>query len=158
MGIHAAELRHKARNATREDPIKSGISARYEQDFSREAFWWAIDVGDRGGNAVLRDVIRLCGWHIKAVDLLGSRDEWRQDETLRERVSKLVFADAVPQPCAYVATFMIQTPNGGEIQKCAILGRNPVILAQLSNEYESVAQAAREYELLQIRGPRCRLL
>jgi len=66
---------------------------------------------------------------------------------LRERVSTLVFADGISQPCTDGATSVMEITDSVEIHKRAILSSNPVILAELLDEQQRITQAAREYEL-----------
>src|ERR1700690_2883619 len=84
---------------------------------------------------------------MKAVDFLRGFDERRQDEGLRERVSTLVFADAISQPRSHGTTSMMEFTDSGEIQKRAIFSSNPVLFAELPDEHERITQATRENEL-----------
>src|SRR5208283_2939735 len=145
--IGAPILGHESADVARKDPVEAGISAWNEENPSSETLRRVPDRGHSRRHAFPRNKVWLARRDVKCEHVAGRRDNRRKHKITRQRVTFSAARNTLPQYLAHRTALAIEPADGVVVEEGAVVRRKTVLLAQLPDQRQCVAQAPRKYEL-----------
>src|SRR5208283_1374547 len=145
--IGAPILGHESADVARKDPVEAGISAWNEENPSSETLRRVPDRGHSRRHAFPRNKVWLAWRDVKCEHVAGRRDNRRKNKITRQRVTFSATRNTLPQYLAHRTALAIERADRVVIQEGTVVRRKTMLLSQLPDQRQRVAQASSEHEL-----------